>query len=263
MPAPTPFEQALAEAAAGLTPDAGAPFGPLERCLAEHRERLAGVAGLGDPTRRDDLYAALDEVAARLRDVHPDTRCQRGCSGCCETPTAVFEATAREWETIERHVLNAWDEARRAKLLERFEVAHRPRLGGYRVLAWLGHFEPIARRYFDTHGYVCPFLEGGACGIYPVRPVACRMYGNFATRGRWKARRGIYGCRLQADYHETRLLDGRPQLPDAEAVWLRAQALTREPWWRWKRRARLLPLWVAARLAPARGGRAHQDAGAP
>ncbi|MEB3328939.1 MAG: hypothetical protein VKQ33_06875, partial [Candidatus Sericytochromatia bacterium] len=158
-------------------------------------------------------------------------------------------ATAREWDAIERHIGLAWSETERGRLLARFEARHRPHLGGYRILALVGHFEPIARRYFERHGYVCPFLEGGACSIYPVRPVACRMYGHFATRGRWQPRRGLYGCRLQADYHETRLRDGRPQLPDAEAVWRRARALTHEPRWRWHRRPRLLPAWIAVRLA--------------
>ncbi|MEB3330591.1 MAG: hypothetical protein VKQ33_15300, partial [Candidatus Sericytochromatia bacterium] len=99
---PTPFEQALAEAATGLLPDADAPSDALERCLAAHRERLAEARTIGDPSTAGDLYAVIDEVTAAVRALHPGSRCQRGCSGCCETPTAVFEATAREWDAIER-----------------------------------------------------------------------------------------------------------------------------------------------------------------
>jgi Fe-S-cluster containining protein len=249
MPDLHPFEQALAEAAAGLPPEEAAPPSALEHFLEAHRGRLSEVHTLGDPARAGDIYAALDAVASDMKTLHPGSLCRRGCSGCCETPTAVFEASAREWDAIERH-LASWDEPRRRRLWQRFEATHRHHLGAYRLLRWLGHFEPLAAWYFRRHGYVCPFLDEGACGIYPARPVACRMYGHFATRAPWKRRRGIYGCRLQADYHESRLRDGRPQLPDAEAVWSRAGALTREPFWRWKRRPRLLPEWIAVRLAP-------------
>jgi Fe-S-cluster containining protein len=203
---------------------------------------------LGDPAREGDLYAAVDALTAELRQLHPDTRCRRGCSGCCETPTAVFEVTAREWLAIEHHVLGGWDEGRRVRLASRFKAGHARHLMAYRALGWLGHFEPLAAWYFRRHGYVCPFLEEGACGIYPVRPLVCRMYGHFTTRARWRRRRSIYGCRLQADYHETRLVEGRPQLPDAEGVWAKARKLTRVPFWRWGQRPRLLPEWIAARL---------------
>lgn len=247
MPDPTPFEQALAEAASAWP---AGPSGPPEDAVGEalqaHRERLAGARTLGDPSAPDDLYAVADALAASMRSCYPGIRCREGCSGCCETPTAVFDVTAREWDVIAHHLETTWTPERRASMLDRFRATHRPRRLAYRLLALIGHFEPVADRYFARTGYVCPFLEGGSCGIYPVRPLVCRMYGHHATGGSWRRRAAVYGCRLQAGHFEAYLAAGRLRLPSAEAMWARARRLTREAPWRWWRRARILPLWLAA-----------------
>lgn len=201
------------------------------------RERLPAATNLGETGDERDAFALLDELTRAVADAYPGGSCRAGCSGCCDSQTAVFDVSPAEWAAIERHVGAEWDTARREQFMARFGQEHGPRLWMYRLLAWLRHFEPLADRYFARQPYRCPFLVEGRCSIYAARPLACRMYGYFAIRSRWYQRPAIYGCHLQARHF------GQIQnlaLPSVNQVAAQSKRLTRGL-------ARILPLWIARR----------------
>lgn len=251
------FEAVLAQVEAGLgaQPPAPEPALPaIGEAIRAFRDDLAGADNLGGSGDERDVYVLLDRLVAAVRAAYPGVRCGAGCSGCCDSATAVFDVWPEEWKRIEAHVATRWTPERRAAFKARFDREHGGRLKAYRLLGAIKHFEPVADRYWAKEGYRCPFLEDGKCSIYEARPLACRMYGYFAVRGRWLAPPSIYGCRMQADYFSDERERGGLHLPSVNAVTARVGRLTRVP--PWKRgargqepagRARILPLWVADR----------------
>ncbi len=111
-----------------------------------------------------------DHIEARVRDVreqHAWWPCQRGCDGCCRNLGELPHATIAEWGRVGAAI----DELSAST---RAEVA--ARMG-----ALAAHPE--------TRPIICPMLdrEAGACSIYDARPLACRTYGYYVSRGegRW------------------------------------------------------------------------------
>ena len=242
------FEAVLAQVEEGLGAEAARPPVPaIGEAIRAFRDALAGADNLGGTGDERDVYVLLDRLVDAVRMAYPGVRCGAGCSGCCDSATAIFDVWPEEWERIETHVATRWSAERRAAFKARFDAAHGHRLRAYRVLETVKHFEPVADRYWDREGYRCPFLEGGQCAIYDARPLACRMYGYFAVRGRWLAEPKVYGCRMQADYFSEERDRGGLHLPSVNAVTARVAKLTREPPWRRARRPRILPLWIAER----------------
>ena len=199
------------------------------------RERLPRATNFGQTHDDADAFTLLDNLTAAVRTAYPDGRCTAGCSGCCDSQTAIFDVSQAEWTTIETHVATAWSPQRRQAFRERFRAEHGSRLGAYRGLTWVRFFEPLADRYFARKPYRCPFLEDGRCSIYAARPLACRMYGYFAIRSRFYERPSVYGCGMQTSYYEQ-----QPQLtlPAVNMVAAQTRRLTRG-------RARILPLWIS------------------
>lgn len=127
--------------------------------------------------------------------------CHAGCAACCRqmVPVNVFEAEA----------LTAWlhtlPEERRAEIEKRFHRALSDlRDAGVieKVLdpKWVldeGFATEIARTYFNAH-VACPFLENENCGIYSIRPLACREYmvTSPAELCRDPAANDVYGVQL-------------------------------------------------------------------
>jgi Fe-S-cluster containining protein len=95
------------------------------------------------------LLAKVDTKFHQVQQRHPTQfRCGRGCYGCCQPGLTVSPV---EKESIRAYLLE--DPAR----LEAVEA--------------LGRANP-------HQGSHCPFLTaGGACAIYPVRPIVCRSHG--------------------------------------------------------------------------------------
>lgn len=103
----------------------------------------------------DRAYAAIEAQGGR-------PACRKGCSWCCVQTVAmsVFEAAP-----LVEHVRRTWTDEQRAALLERAR----------RVLATLSTHANDADRI--RRRIPCVFLqEDGACGIYDVRPLACRVF---------------------------------------------------------------------------------------
>lgn len=240
------FKDILAAVEHAVTP-AAQELPAVGEAVQAFRGQLALVDNFGRTGDDRDLYHLLDGLTAAVSKAYPGSLCGAGCSGCCDSDTAVFDVKPDEWSLIEEHMATEWTPERRAGFLARFDQEHAPRLGAYRWLAAIRFFEPVADRYFAQKPYRCPFLENGRCSIYAARPLVCRMYGHFAARTRWYMRPSIYACSKQTAYfnqvRETEAL----HLPFANLVVTRFNRLSRGF-------ARFLPLWVDRwRKTSARG----------
>ena len=104
----------------------------------------------GSPSKRlRALYAAMAEISAA---VEPFAACRAGCSSCCHYNVSVFPLEARYIEE------------------------------------WSGHKRlPARASAADFHGTPCPFLKGGQCSIYEVRPMACRKHFAITQTAYWCA----------------------------------------------------------------------------
>jgi Fe-S-cluster containining protein len=100
------------------------------------------------------LHEKVAARAASIAGAHGSWPCRKGCDSCCRRLAAVPDLTAAEW-TLLRPAVEAL-----------------PRGIRERIAGLEGASRPV----------VCPFLEGGACLVYEVRPVACRTYGFYVDR---------------------------------------------------------------------------------
>ncbi|MFN3432587.1 MAG: YkgJ family cysteine cluster protein [Candidatus Sericytochromatia bacterium] len=201
------------------------------------RQLLGDATNMGVTADDRDLYVLLDRLVAAVVAAYPGGLCKAGCSACCDSHTAVFDVSPAEWAALDNHMATRWTEAERQAFFERFESEHGPRLGTYRALAAIRFFEPVADHHFGQKPYRCPFLVEGRCSVYAARPLACRMYGHFATRTRWYAPPAIYACRKQADFFSD-VRDREPlHLPSSDMVVARAKRLMGG-------RMRILPFWI-------------------
>lgn len=205
--------------------------------IRRFRDQLGDATNMGVTGDERDLYVLLDRLVATVVAAYPGGICKAGCSACCDSHTAVFDVSPAEWAALETHMATRWSDAERQAFHERFEAEHVPRLNTYRALAAIRFFEPVADRHFEQKPYRCPFLVDGRCSVYAARPLACRMYGHFATRTRWYAPPAIYACRMQADFF-TDVRDKQPlHLPSSDMVVARAKRLMGG-------RMRILPFWI-------------------
>lgn len=206
----------------------------LERC----RVALPMADNVGRTGDDRDVYRLLDDVAAGVRDLLPESLCHQGCDGCCHYPQAFFNVHADEWQLICDHLLERWPTERLARFLERFGRAVRA-VGVSRL--------KLAQRLLDlpfrlgplpgTSLEACPFLEAGGCSIYEVRPWKCRAFGWFSYRRALTRKLDVYACDMQAEALATPGPEPRPSLPSATPFHTRLwQLLAPE--------ARSLPLWI-------------------
>jgi Fe-S-cluster containining protein len=213
---------------------------PVGEAIRAFRDRLGEVTNMGESGDSRDLYVLLDELVSVVKATYTGSLCKAGCSACCDSSTAIFDVSPTEWARIVSHMATAWTDAERAAFEARFASEHAPRLRAYRLLSAIRFFEPIADRHFAEAPYRCPFLVDGRCSVYAARPLACRMYGHFATRTRWYTAPAVYACRKQTDYLSDVRATQPLHLPSANMVLARAKRLM-------KGRVRILPLWIAAR----------------
>ncbi len=113
----------------------------------------------------DKVAEALGRLAASGR-IPP---CGPGCHWCCYLPV---RASAPEAALIAAYLGSSLTRDGRLELKKRLE-------------AWLGwQREELPRhitgadvsKAYLLHGPPCPFLNGGLCDIYPVRPMGCRVH---------------------------------------------------------------------------------------
>jgi Fe-S-cluster containining protein len=236
--APDPdFAQLLAHLSESVTP-APDDVPAIGVAIRAFREALPDVTNMGETQDARDLYVQLDRLVDAVKASYPNSLCKAGCSYCCDSDTAVFDTSDAEWARLETHMATRWTDAEREAFAARFEAEHGDRLGAYRALGAIRHFEPVSDAYFAKKPYRCPFLVEGRCTVYEARPLACRMYGYFATRTRWYTPPTIYACSRQtAQFNEARR-ESPLHLPAADMVIAKSGRMM-------GRRRRILPLWIA------------------
>jgi Fe-S-cluster containining protein len=128
---------------------------------------------MGLEGRAEAYFREIDkkvvEAVGRLAASGRRPPCGPGCRWCCYLPV---RASAPEASLI-------------AAYLDSNLMKDGLILLKQRVEAWLRwHREELPRhvtgpdvsRAYLLHGPSCPFLKGGLCGIYPVRPMGCRVH---------------------------------------------------------------------------------------
>jgi Fe-S-cluster containining protein len=150
---------------------------PRERCdavNARHGDELtrllrraipAAMTSRATPERK---YIRLVEVADRVQKlIAPFTPCARGCSQCCHMPMGI---SRREAEVIAAATGRKYSlpDANRVDVPALLAAA-----GGDLRKAEEWMWDEMVRRHI---GVPCPFLRGSECGVYAVRPLACRLH---------------------------------------------------------------------------------------
>lgn len=201
--------------------------------LAEAR-RLLRILRRGEATRAGDAAAEIHGgYDTAFRHARPErTACKRGCTHCCVSYVAV---------TIPEVFLIA----RSLKGKRREEVAARVATADA-----VTHGRTLAERFASPT--LCPLLENGGCGVYAVRPTACRSLASFDAElcarsfgansgeslsmpGQGMALRSSYQAALRAAlaaaglpseaYELNAALNRVLTTPDAEARWLAGEAV--------------------------------------
>jgi Fe-S-cluster containining protein len=126
----------------------------------------------------DDLselaFDAFEQVLeAWSRDL-PPLDCHKGCSPCCILRVV---ATAPEILVLAHFIRTHIEPDEAADLIRRIREADA-------ITNGLGEAERMAARQ------PCPFVIGGVCVIYPVRPLACRGHAAFDAKACAQAAKG-------------------------------------------------------------------------
>jgi Fe-S-cluster containining protein len=158
-------------------------------------QALTAVEHLPTVSRR--FHRLLDLVNEAMRIVQPYTPCREGCSHCCHMAVTV---TATEAKRIALHIGKPY--VTQSRNLEEMQ----------RQLADCGDDEvdDAAKRWQAEQvekwtRVPCVFLREGSCSIYPVRPLACRVYHTVAPSNE-PCRLGQAGERLK----EVPMIDLQP-----------------------------------------------------
>lgn len=136
-----------------------------ERARALVRERIT-VARAAMDACEQDIARELGTLAAR--GIVPT--CSKGCAHCCRQEILIPRAEA---EAIVEWIQASWQPAQIDALRDR-------------IRAWLEWYRgDFTRRVASgedrqvvayEHGPLCVALQDGACSIYPVRPMTCRIH---------------------------------------------------------------------------------------
>lgn len=130
-----------------------------------------GLEGRAEAYFRE-IDGRVAEALVRLAASGRRPPCGPGCHWCCYLPV---RASAPEAGLVAAHLGSNLTDDGLLILRQRME-------------AWLRwHREELPRhvtgadvsRAYLLHGPPCPFLNGGLCGIYPVRPMGCRVHFSF------------------------------------------------------------------------------------
>jgi Fe-S-cluster containining protein len=121
----------------------------------------------------------IEDVSSDLAASGQPISCKQGCAHCCyqAVPISLVEAEAlAEW-------IRTLPEEQQRELARRFrETAQKLSAAGLtESLAHMVQHNPTEATVRLALDYLyqripCPFLEGAACSIYPIRPFACREY---------------------------------------------------------------------------------------
>ncbi|HEY9766111.1 MAG TPA: YkgJ family cysteine cluster protein [Chroococcales cyanobacterium] len=144
----------------------------IEQAIFFAHKHLFSCDNVGESDDWRDLSYLVDYLAFTMERSLSGHPCRKGCDSCCRL---IFPVTSLEWKNISAFLDRTGRlEAFRKLAKERYR-SKSALLEEYASL-WTGGDE---RRVPEPIS--CPFLEEGACGIYPVRPLVCRGYGFFAV----------------------------------------------------------------------------------
>jgi Fe-S-cluster containining protein len=135
-------------------------------------DEAAGIAG----KLQDEVDRGVEQRAAMIAARGWQLACKRGCNNCCEEPIMIFRPEAAR-------VARWLDRPENAEVRAAFRAAYpawRDRQGDTpaRLSAT---FANHPARYVEAHKQawarriLCAFNVDGACSIYPVRPIVCRL----------------------------------------------------------------------------------------
>jgi Fe-S-cluster containining protein len=135
----------------------------------------AAYAALGEvlDRRMPEFYRAYDAwLAAVLEEEGRKVACAPGCAACCRHFVSSVEPF--ELAALHRHVKDREDYP------DLLFSSHGHSMAYEKILKAEGEDEEASDRalyrYF-LRGRACPFLgKDGACGVYAVRPMSCRMF---------------------------------------------------------------------------------------
>lgn len=119
------------------------------------------------------LYRLFDKIIAVETATYDRMSCHKGCNQCCRQlvpisiPEAFYLNTYFQSLSQKRQTRIG---SKLAKVLKCTATA-----GTFVHYNRPENFRKLDQNYFDLK-LNCPFLEYGACGIYPQRPLACREY---------------------------------------------------------------------------------------
>lgn len=108
----------------------------------------------------NQLDLLTDSFITNCKNENLTVDCKMGCSWCCYQP--VFSLT-HEMLVIVNYIREKFDQERIDEILARAKKKSA-------LTKSLSHEELLRFKH------VCPLLQNGVCTIYPVRPLACRIY---------------------------------------------------------------------------------------
>lgn len=112
----------------------------------------------------EDLYLAIDglneSIIALAERQNIKVACHKGCQWCCHQ--AVY-ANSYELHYLSERVKSVISKEKINRWIEASEAKH-------------GVTSKMNEEQITAHKSPCPLLENGACSVYAIRPMACRIY---------------------------------------------------------------------------------------
>ncbi len=110
----------------------------------------------------DAVDSLIDSLLAHAGRQNIQVDCKKGCSYCCYQPVY---AISHEIDYLYNHFfLKNFSKETRSRILKKAETTDNTR-------------KSLDKTDLLNHKAPCPFLDAhGGCMVYPVRPMACRIY---------------------------------------------------------------------------------------
>ena len=139
-------------------------FKAQHQAFAETLAEFRGHVGLL-PALLGQAFSSFDGNVAMQAEDYPEIACHKGCATCC---TIRVVATAPEVLLVARYLRSAGGVIKQA---------------GIDLMQRLTEADDVTRGCDEQQRVSlrrrCPYIDKGACVIYPVRPLACRGHASY------------------------------------------------------------------------------------